>query len=372
MLHLTGRSARIESIDFLRGLAVWLVLFRHHEFWPFMNRYGWIGVDLFFVISGFLVSGLLFSEYKKFGSAKPGLFLIRRGFKIYPQFYLFLAVGFAAEWFFRTYMGGPVLEITTRKIIGDVFFVQNYLDRIWGQTWSLAVEEHFYFGLALVFLVLGRLRAFITPGFMVTAIVLLLFFVLGERIFLYFWNFKKSGFYYTHLRIDSLAFGVLIAYFNTFYQDTIRNFTTRNRWWLWAFFAAVVVGCYRDLPMEIFPKKDPFTKTFGFTLLYLGFGAVLLLALYTTDFQRLKQNAVSRWFFELLTWSGFCSYAIYLWHVFVEKYLVDWAEPRFGITQAQTFVPFVVLTLLISYITTEYFEVPVLRLRDRYFPRRTQ
>jgi len=58
-------SHRLAEIDFLRGLAVILVLFAHHYLTSYTAEMGWIGVDLFFVLSGFLVSGLLFNEYKK-------------------------------------------------------------------------------------------------------------------------------------------------------------------------------------------------------------------------------------------------------------------------------------------------------------------
>jgi len=96
---------RLSQIDFLRGIALILVLFRHH--WvgiDALQHIGWIGVDLFFVLSGFLVSGLLFAEYKRFGSIKPLRFLVRRGFKIYPLFYLSMAFIAIASFFpnFRT------------------------------------------------------------------------------------------------------------------------------------------------------------------------------------------------------------------------------------------------------------------------------
>lgn len=81
---------RITSIDFLRGVAVLLVVFRHIYFEPVLVTVGWIGVDLFFVLSGFLVSNLLFQEYKQTQTVKPIRFLIRRGFKIYPLFYLMI------------------------------------------------------------------------------------------------------------------------------------------------------------------------------------------------------------------------------------------------------------------------------------------
>jgi peptidoglycan/LPS O-acetylase OafA/YrhL len=92
---------RSKAIDILRALAVFLVLGRHmipvasagpsipgyfaHSFTTLWVRGGWIGVDLFFVLSGFLVSGLLFRGHQKFGVLSGKDFLIRRGLKIYPR-----------------------------------------------------------------------------------------------------------------------------------------------------------------------------------------------------------------------------------------------------------------------------------------------
>lgn len=80
---------RLREIDFLRGVAIILVLLRHKYLFKFTTTMGWIGVDLFFTLSGFLVSGLLFKEFIKFGDIQPKRFLISRGFKIYPIYYLF-------------------------------------------------------------------------------------------------------------------------------------------------------------------------------------------------------------------------------------------------------------------------------------------
>lgn len=100
----TGASQlnRFRQIDILRAVAVLLVLGRHltpcpegfshflHHVTRIWNQGGWIGVDLFFVLSGFLVSGLLFREHEKFHELHIGHFLIRRGFKIYPPFWLLI------------------------------------------------------------------------------------------------------------------------------------------------------------------------------------------------------------------------------------------------------------------------------------------
>src|ERR1700722_15607545 len=92
---------RTIQLDLLRALAIVLVLGHHMPEVPqlsgmpqtFLNAWrqiGWIGVDLFFVLSGFLVSGLLYKEYAKTGGFHLGRFLFRRGLKIYPSYYAFL------------------------------------------------------------------------------------------------------------------------------------------------------------------------------------------------------------------------------------------------------------------------------------------
>ncbi|MDP2959028.1 MAG: acyltransferase family protein, partial [Longimicrobiales bacterium] len=115
------------GLDLLRLLAVSLVMFRHlpgdvgrTAELAILFRGGWIGVDLFFVLSGFLISGLLFREHQKTGRLDVVHFLIRRGFKIYPAFWALLAV---------TIVILTVVEpkIPGRALAGEIFFLQNYL-----------------------------------------------------------------------------------------------------------------------------------------------------------------------------------------------------------------------------------------------------
>ncbi len=86
---------RNKGLDFLRLIAVVLVLVRHlvlpHQpgvLLSMLNQAGWIGVDLFFVLSGFLISSLLFGEYQATGDIDTIRFLVRRAFKIYPPFWV--------------------------------------------------------------------------------------------------------------------------------------------------------------------------------------------------------------------------------------------------------------------------------------------
>jgi len=136
---------RLREIDFLRGIAILLVFFRHKELFSSLTKMGWIGVDLFFVISGFLVSGLLFKEYKRFGSINVKLFLIRRGFKIYPIYYL--------SYIFYLFFKLKSETFSLKYVLADLFFIQNYVygfGYAYVASWSLAIEEHFYLVLALL------------------------------------------------------------------------------------------------------------------------------------------------------------------------------------------------------------------------------
>src|SRR6478609_2723951 len=96
-------EVRWPGLDVLRAIAVMLIICRHFEnfaapgsaFDLFLTGtmwVGWAGVDLFFALSGFLIANLLFEEFRASGSVRWGRFLTRRAFKIYPGFYVLIAV----------------------------------------------------------------------------------------------------------------------------------------------------------------------------------------------------------------------------------------------------------------------------------------
>src|SRR6266498_3684108 len=154
---------RSKELDCLRCLAVLLVLCRHMPVLPdnltgalrvpahLLYEAGWAGVDLFFVLSGFLISGLLFHEHQRYGRINFKQFIVRRGLKIYPAFYCLIAatVGIAVlnKW-----------NLPWKRIFAEVFFVQNYCIGLWSHTWSLAIEEHFYLLLPLLLIALARIN----------------------------------------------------------------------------------------------------------------------------------------------------------------------------------------------------------------------
>ena len=145
-----GGASRVIQLDVLRGIAILLVLGAHSVLTPadgghlrnpimLWFRFGWTGVDLFFVLSGFLVGGLLMQEFRQSGRIGVLRFLIRRGFKIWPSYYAYLAIT-ALVLYPLTGRAIPSWQLMWPGLI----HLQNYLGTPFGHTWSLGVEEHFY------------------------------------------------------------------------------------------------------------------------------------------------------------------------------------------------------------------------------------
>lgn len=121
----------------MRCIAVLLVLQSHSELPSRLTLAGYTGVDLFFVLSGFLISGLLFAEYKQRQTINFGRFFIRRSLKIYPSFYVLVLATVLYQYRVEQ-------MVSPRSYLGEILYVQNYTGALWGHEWSLAVEEHFY------------------------------------------------------------------------------------------------------------------------------------------------------------------------------------------------------------------------------------
>lgn len=117
------QSRRNTNLDALRAIAIFLVLGAHSGYRGLWEkpwaRAGWAGVDLFFVLSGFLVSGLLFIAYKERGRIDCSHFYIRRGFKIWPAFYVLMVVGVLSDLVVRG-------RFVSAGLLPEIFFVQNY------------------------------------------------------------------------------------------------------------------------------------------------------------------------------------------------------------------------------------------------------
>ncbi len=357
----TPPANRSAPLDALRALAVLLVLGRHFPEMPpgwkgapvpgwmeVWERGGWIGVDLFFVLSGFLVAGLLFREYRRFGEIHYGHFLARRGFKIYPAFYFM----FAAVLLFAAHLGKPFVGWPV--VLSEMLFVQNYGPALFPHTWSLAVEEHFYLLLPLLLLaVRGEKSAPFAklPGvFLIIALLALAARVATAELL----PFRlKTHLFPTHLRLDSLLFGVLLSWATHFAPEALERVWERFRWPLALAAAALVAPAFC---LEI--GSGWYLHTVGLTGFYLASGVLLMFAL------RWK-NA-----WRPLAFIGAYSYSIYLWHIPVRFFGLGWLPRNSApLTRAAAYLA---LSLLAGIAAAWLVERPFLALRDRLFPTRSQ
>jgi peptidoglycan/LPS O-acetylase OafA/YrhL len=365
-----GAPARLIGLDLLRLLAVLMVLGRHMEpppaQWqsplrPLIDAWyggGGEGVDLFFVLSGFLVSGLLFVEYKNRGELSPKRFYIRRAWKIYPSFYVLLATAYVYHWVTTG------RRIGDRQAIGELLFMQSYIRGYWWHTWTLAVEEHFYFVLPLVLLWLARRHPHASNPFrslprmvLATSLACLAIRYVNYSVRTVF-SYQKLLFH-THLRLDELFFGVGIAYYYHFHAESFRRVFKPLRYILIAAGVAVLTTI-AWLPVYVGPA---YIVTLAVTQFYLGSAALLVGVLMC----RIPDNRATRAVAAL----GKYSYPVYLWHMAVRL----WGMPRldgFPLSWPQRTVLYFVASFVVGVAMSKLIETPLLRLRDRWYPSRTE
>lgn len=306
---------KFHGLDHLRAVAILLVLVYHyrmfeHPAWiDTVGWIGWTGVDLFFVLSGFLISGQLFREISEHGTIRLKSFFTKRVFRIIPPYVVTLLLYFCFPVFREREALPPLWKF--------VSFMQNYgLDVIdkgtFSHAWSLCIEEQFYLVLSLSLLLLIRLKAlrYVTYGiFFVLLLTLLL------RLFVWehavaplletpgFWKVWYMKLYYpTYTRLDGLAIGVLIGYlfrFSSRFKAIIHengNFLT-------------ITGILA-VAFSLWFCKDQYSaqaSVFGFSLVAISYGILVAGAISQSSFMGRKPNVITSQLAAL-------SYAVYLSH----------------------------------------------------------
>lgn len=332
-------STRNQSLDVLRGIAVLMVLVYHNFLMrldftspPAMLNFLARGVDLFFVLSGFLISGLLFSEYKASGTLNCWRFWIRRGFKIYPPFYALMAVAL------------PLIlwkHVPLSDFWDEVFFMQNYRPRYWPHTWSLAVEEHFYIALPILLLLLIKLQPRSRNPFRVIPIVSIL--LSGACFFFRLKALANGGgieqyVFPTHLRVDALFAGVTLGYFHHFDP----SFEEGRKWWMLVGGLFLCAGC-AVMPYFI-----------QLTFAYAAFAMILA--------WMVNQPAAPFRYFSAIAWVGRYSYSIYLWHA------IAFVLMKRFFPLGEWLAPYLAVSVILGVVLAKGIEIPFLRLRDKVVP----
>jgi peptidoglycan/LPS O-acetylase OafA/YrhL len=332
-------TLRNQSLDVLRGVAILLVLGGHSNYpcVSFWRAIGGSGVELFFVLSGFLISGLLFSEYRRTGHIAITRFWIRRAFKIYPGFYVLLAVTTAILALSKQ----PEIMLG-RAVFFNIIFVQNYVPSagIIPQSWSLAVEEHFYFVLPLLLWLLARRRT-VNPFRSIPFIVLASIPICWYLRYCGDWNTYSQ----THLRIDALLAGVGLSYWKHFAR---RGFPRTSKLPYLTLSLAILAPAF-----WIAVHGQP--GSLAYTFRFLGFGALLLWA----EPRHVSMFPLTRF----IAWVGRYSYSIYLWHMGATglPYFI------FGNT-FPGLAAYLISAVVLGVAMAKLIEIPCMKLRDRLVP----
>jgi len=270
---------RQPGLDLLRALAIIVVIVYHAGIMGFslpyrLHRFGWVGVDLFFVLSGYLIGGQLLAPLARGQRMNLKRFFARRVLRIMPAYFTILAIYFLVpSW--REYPNiSPLWKF--------LFSVQN-IGLIGGtafsHAWSLAIEDQFYLALPLVLLfVISKPRAaiIIPIGILLSGIVL--------RAFLAWQNPAETGvsfrgfqtwiYYPTWTRLDPLVFGVVLAAVEKFRPQWWKSLMN-SALWLWLpGLGLVVYALYLGETSDI----SITASIWQFPLLALGMAALLLCA----------------------------------------------------------------------------------------------
>jgi peptidoglycan/LPS O-acetylase OafA/YrhL len=347
----------MPELDVLRGIAILVVVLYHglyHSGAVSTNRIGqllinltvlgWLGVNLFFVLSGFLITGILIDS-----KGKPNFyrkFYLRRALRILPVFFAILLLLILLH------------KMSFRTAAFSMFFLANYMDTFhlvdaYFPLWSLSVEEQFYsFWPAVVGNVSVRVLTFLSVGLCLVDPLLRWFVASGH---------PSLGEVHvtTYLIADNLALGALAAIFARSRLGTLRNGV---RLGLIAYAVALAL-LLAGLPFGILHRTNVFGAAFQSIPWNLFFTGTLLLLL------GLQSPLFSSVWTSPLRFLGYISYGLYLIHMLVNT-LYDWSvlhianvSIRSTLSGAYTRLIFsTALSVLVAWLSRRFYEEPFLRM----------
>lgn len=352
------------GLDGLRGIAILLVVFYHNFGFSNYFFFGWLGVDLFFVLSGFLITDLLLKTFNSPNYLKN--FYAKRVLRIFPLYYfslvLFLIIlplikNFPLDfsyyinnqWWFWAYLQNWLLIL---KDPGNATTaLQHY--------WSLAVEEQFYLIWPWVILLVKK------PKYLLALAGFLLLCVIGLRLTLWLMQVKDLNYFglYTFTRIDGICIGSMLAIL--YYMRS--RFLNRN------FTIVVFALAGLNFLFYFFNRENQFSYPYLAIIGYTTFAAMFSLLIHETVrgenkfINSVLGNPVLKFF-------GNISYGFYIFHwpvyLILYEYTAAWIRDSFSLSfSASQFIISVILTLIgfaISVVSYYGFERHFLKLKKAF------
>jgi peptidoglycan/LPS O-acetylase OafA/YrhL len=283
----------IKSLDGLRAIAVLLVLYYHWnggDFWGIKIELGTLGVYIFFVLSGFLISNLLLNQKNEGLLTKLKKFYLKRVLRILPIYYIFILILYTIDY-----------DNIRTDIFFYIFHIQNYLFYVKQVSpfithlWSLAVEEQFYLFWPLLLLLLKK------KHILTFCLLIIIITPIGNIVFKHFYN--HYAFVLSIFAFEGFAWG----YIATILMN--RNINFIPYFFLSSFFLIVYILTTSSFDIDI---------SFIERTIYSFFSFTLLLLIISNKSEKLKKFCELKY----LVFIGKISYGIYLFHrVIPELYL---------------------------------------------------
>ncbi len=372
------RDGYIKNLDGIRAIAIVMVMSYHAN----LTHFGWMGVQLFFVLSGFLITGILWKEKFKTEplSYRFKKFWVRRSLRIFPVYFGYLAflggtyLLFHFPSYYRTYI--PYLATYTYNYTRT--FPQWQGNPLFTHLWSLSIEEQFYLLFPLIVLLLPEklIRNFML---LVIALAPLSRYLLG----IYYKNRGLAP----EVLADTIYWNTL-SHLDAFFMGGIipvlsldKRIKKPEKILFISFLVALAAGTvnfFLDTPpgtnyINDLGYNHGLTRTYEYvwhySLLNLFFASLILTLVSRHALQKLKglrRLLENRWLVSI----GKVSYGMYLFHWAILVYFYQRILPGHTIyTRALLFIPYVFLVYLFASLSFRFYESYFIRLKDKLFIR---
>jgi len=355
---------RQPGLDLLRALAIVVVVIYHAALFGFklpgrVDRFGWIGVDLFFVLSGYLIGGQLLAPLARNRPIDLRRFFARRVLRIIPAYFVILAVyAFLPSW--REY---PEISPLWKFVVS----VQNiglHGGTAFSHAWSLAVEDQFYLLLPLILILVSRWphARFIIPCVIVLGGIVLRAFLAWQNLTetgVSFRGFQTWIYYPTWTRLDPLVFGVVLVAIEKFRPQWWRRLMNLAPWLLLPGLALIVYALYLG-------EGDYLSiaaSIWQFPLIALGMAALLVCAVSPRLFLR-RVKIPGAAFIASIAYSAYLIQKLVIY--FVAQFF---SSHNIALTSASALLGVELCVYAAATILFLAVERPFLQLRHRVAPR---
>jgi peptidoglycan/LPS O-acetylase OafA/YrhL len=346
----------IPNMTEVTGIAGFLL-------WRLRNL-GWSGIDLFLVLSGFLMADFIFARLQRRNDLLLSTYWKKRAIRIIPSYYFLLIVlAFTGASGFISFLNA---EEAVKSALIHFFFLNNYLDQVPnGPTWYVSVIVQCYVALPVMVAILVRTTKIeLMSNFLKISCAVVLLSLVLRVLRVLSGAHEANDFMLTHFRLDSIFIGMSCMYLLSNRHPFI-TFLKKHQ------AISLIVSILLIAPCMYFPRKNPFMFTIGFTLLACGYGVIILLLA-----EDLLEGAANwlKWFSVLAAWS----YNIYLWHYFMpsilgkpylglQNFIVSWSNSA-PIRALLEITLFVSLSIVVGYLMTVIIERPAERVLSRRKP----